>query len=145
VAGEPAAAAERLLRALRLPPPAGVEITDVQIEAADLLAHLIDSPGVSERVLAALASPDTRAAALDAIALSAHRAAAPQLAAVVGANGYAKWSDRELVKLASALGSAGGPAARDAIAMMQSRGGWSDDVGRELALAARHAATVDEP
>jgi hypothetical protein len=77
----------------------------------------------------------TRTASLDAIALSGEQAAGSRLAAVVQAGDYDQWSDREVVKLVSALGSVGGPQTRAAIDAISRRRAWSSAVKRELQVA----------
>ena len=140
--GDPDVAASRLLDVLRRStPPADVKLEDMQTEAADLLSELLLAPGsgVHERLIAALEHPATRATALDAFALSAEGRAGSRLVDLVDLHQYKGWSDRELMKLASALGSIASDETRRAIGILNARGGWSSDVQNELDLAAESA------
>ena len=139
VSGDPQLATSRLLDALRAgAPPADVTPEDLSIEAAELFSELLRAPGddVLNLLLGALEDPPTRTAALDAIALSADQRAARPLAELVRRHSYEDWSERELVKLASALGSLSGAEARGAIAALAAHGGWPSVVQNEIDLAA---------
>jgi len=147
LAGDPVVAARRLLEALRSStPPAPVRLEDVEIEAADLLSELLRAPGAEVLTLLdhALAEPATRTVALDAFALSAETRAGPRLAALVDRGEYADWSDRELIKLASALGCVQGDHARRAIANLNAHGGWPKNVQDEMDLATKAVAAESE-
>jgi hypothetical protein len=136
LAGDPLAAAERVLDALKAPSPAdaGTSREGIEGEASDLLADLADSEGVAFRLTKSLDNPATRAAVLDALALNPRADALAPLASVVEAAGYDDWSERELIKLASALGSQG-KAARPAVLLLQEAREWPPAVERELAIA----------
>jgi hypothetical protein len=128
LAGDPDVAASRLLDVLRRStPPADVKLENMQTEAADLLSELLLASGseVFERLIAALEDPATRATALDAFALSAEERAGSRLADLVDLHRYKDWTDRELMKLASALGSIESDETRRAFAILNARGGWS--------------------
>jgi hypothetical protein len=136
LAGDPPVAAARILDALHLGPlPAGVAITDLQAEAADLLSELAADPRVMVLLVDAIGVTPTRTASLDAIALSGEQAAASPLAVVVRSGDYDRWSEREVIKLVSALGSVGGPQSRAAIDAISRRRAWSSAVERELQVA----------
>lgn len=132
LAGDPPAVADAILRALEADLPATVHREDLEAEAADLLAELADDAHVLQRILEGFAAPATRPSALDAVALSAAEAAAPLLHELVIDETFTDWSDRDVVKLVSALGSLRSPAAADAIRMMRRRDRWSSAVQREL-------------
>jgi hypothetical protein len=118
-----------------------VKLENMQTEAADLLSELLLASGseVFDRLIVALEDPATRATALDAFALSAEKRAGSRLADLVDLHRYKDWTDRELMKLASALGSIESDETRRAIAILNARGGWSRDVQSELDLAAEQA------
>jgi hypothetical protein len=134
--GNPVDAASALLHALRTSsPPPGVDIADAEGAAADLLSDLAADPAVVDLLIDALGASQTRAAALDALGLSGERAAEGPLAALIESRGYEGWTEREIVKLVSAVGMVAGPEARTALDTLAGRGPWPDVVEREIEIA----------
>jgi hypothetical protein len=134
--GDPVDAARALLDALRTSfPPPTLDVAAVEGEAADLLSDLASDPGVVILLIGALGTSETRAAALDALGLSGEHAAGAPLAALVESRGYDGWTEREIVKLASALGMISGPEARSAVDMLAEHGPWPDRIEREIEIA----------
>lgn len=135
IGGDPLSATNAILSALRsADTESTVPRSDLEAEAADLLASLVHAPPALERVIEALDDPTTRAACLDALAIVGDPATSPPLVEIVRGERYVGWPDQDLVKLVAALSSVGGRDASDAVGEMRARGGWSRAVDRELEI-----------
>lgn len=136
LSGDPVEASRALLHVLGTwAPVPGVDIADVEAVAAGLLSDLAVVPAVVGRLIDALGQHSTRAVALDALGLSGERRASGPLAEVVLSRGYRGWTEREMVKLASALGMIAGPEALSAIETLAERGPWPELIKREIQIA----------
>ena len=138
IQGEPVTIATAILDAVSACPelPVTVAREDFEFTASELLAEIGDSPKVAAALTQRLAQPGLRVVILDALALLAARSAAPALAALARAQvPHASLNPRELVRLASALGSVGGAEALAAVELLRAHGGWPPEVVRELEIA----------
>jgi hypothetical protein len=123
-AGDPLAAAQRVLGAVagRPPLPPHVERRTFEFEAAELLNDLARDASVRLELGRALAVQASRAVALDAMALSADQRFGPALAALVRAElERPNLSEHELISLASALGAVAGDEASGLLQQLRAR------------------------
>lgn len=139
LAGDPVIAANQLLTAVALGSslPESVPVTwdDLNVEIADLLADLAADERVRGLLVQSLDDAPIRVVVLDALALRADPGAAPALTRLAAEQRERPFlPEDELIRLASALGSVGGPEARAEVLRLSARS-WTPAVDRELMIA----------